>query len=69
MEEEQIYRARDPIDYFKVRVLSERLLDPEELEKIEKKATAQVEAAVKFAEQAPAPAAEECLKDVYVSYP
>jgi pyruvate dehydrogenase E1 component alpha subunit len=68
-DEEQSYRARDPIVAFKARVLSSNLLQYAELEAIEMKAIAEVEAAVKFAEAAPLPNPEECLTDVYVSYP
>jgi TPP-dependent pyruvate/acetoin dehydrogenase alpha subunit len=68
-EEEQTYRNRDPIDSFKRRVLRERLLENSELEEIETKAATEVESAVRSAEEAPEPRAEECLSDVYVSYP
>jgi len=68
-EEEQTYRARDPIRAFMARVLSEHLLESNELQEIEKKCIAVVDAAVKSAEEAPAPKAEECLTGVYVSYP
>jgi len=68
-EEEQSYRARDPITTFKRKVLAEGLLVAAECEAIEKKAVATVEAAVKAAEEAPLPSPEECLTDVYVSYP
>ncbi len=68
-EEEERYRARDPITTFKKKVLAESLLTAGECEAIEKKAVATVEAAVKAAEEAPLPKAEECLADVYVTYP
>ncbi len=68
-EEEQSYRARDPITTFKRRVIAEGLVTAAECEAIEKKAAAEVEAAVKAAEAAPLPRPEECLDDVYVSYP
>jgi acetoin:2,6-dichlorophenolindophenol oxidoreductase subunit alpha len=68
-EEEQSYRARDPITTFKSKVFAENLLTEGECETIEKKAVATVEAAVKAAEEAPLPKPEECLADVYVTYP
>src|SRR6202163_2595791 len=68
-DEEQSYRARDPITTFKRKVLAESLLAAAECEAIEKKAVAAVEAAVKAAEEAPLPHPEECLTDVYVTYP
>nr|AYC79828.1 TPP-dependent acetoin dehydrogenase alpha-subunit [uncultured bacterium] len=68
-EEEQTYRARDPITTFKRKVLAEGLLATADCEGIEKKAIAAVEAAVKAAEEAPLPKPEECLTDVYVTYP
>jgi acetoin:2,6-dichlorophenolindophenol oxidoreductase subunit alpha len=68
-DEEQSYRARDPITAFKRKVLAEGLLAAVDCEAIEKKAVASVEAAVKAAEEAPLPRPEECLDDVYVTYP
>jgi TPP-dependent pyruvate/acetoin dehydrogenase alpha subunit len=68
-EEEQSYKARDPITTFKGKVLAENLLTAAECEAIEKKAVATIEAAVKAAEEAPLPRPEECLADVYVTYP
>jgi pyruvate dehydrogenase E1 component alpha subunit len=67
--EEQSYRERDPIATFKRRVLGENLLTVAQCQEIEKKAVAEVEAAVKFAEEAPLPKPEDCLADVYVTYP
>jgi len=68
-EEEQSYRARDPIQGFKRRVLAENLLAAAEIDEIERRAVQAIEAAVKSAEEAPLPSPEECLKDVYLSYP
>jgi TPP-dependent pyruvate/acetoin dehydrogenase alpha subunit len=68
-EEEQSYQARDPIAAFKRRVLAEGFLVAAELDEIEKKAVAAIDAAVNSAEEAPAPKAEDCLSDVYVNYP
>ncbi len=67
--EEQTYRDRDPIVSFKRLVLAENLLTSAALEEIEKRAVAEVEAAVKLAEDAPSPDAAECLTGVYVNYP
>jgi pyruvate dehydrogenase E1 component alpha subunit len=68
-EEEQAYRDRDPITGFKRRVLTEGLLTAADCETIEQKAVVTVEIAVQAAEQAPLPSPEECLTDVYVTYP
>lgn len=67
--EEQTYRTRDPITSFKRRVVADGLLAAAECDAIEKTAVATVEAAVQAAEEAPLPRPEECLDDVYVSYP
>jgi len=67
-DEEQAYRARDPIVAFKNCVLAENLLSVSEVEEIEKKALAEVEFAVTSAEDAPLPDPQECLSDVYVNY-
>ncbi len=68
-EEEQRYRARDPIQSFKRRVLAGKLLSAEELEAIERRAVERVEAATQAADAAPWPRPEDCLADVYSSYP
>jgi TPP-dependent pyruvate/acetoin dehydrogenase alpha subunit len=68
-DEEQIYRDRDPIITFKPRVLAEALITAIELEEIEKRAVAEVDAAVQSAEEAPLPKAEEYLSGVYANYP
>ena len=45
-------------------------LSPEELKKQKEESVKKtIDEAVKFAEESPYPAPEECLTDVYVSYP
>ena len=68
-EEEQKYRARDPIAGFKRRALAENLLKAAELDQIEKKSQAEIDASVEFAVASPYPALDECWTDVYVNYP
>ena len=68
-EEVEGYKARDPITTFKKRVLEHRLISESELAKIEVWVRAAIEEAVRFGEESPYPAPEECLADVYVSYP
>jgi pyruvate dehydrogenase E1 component alpha subunit len=63
------YKARDPIKTFKNRLLERALASESELTKIDIWAEKAVEEAVRFAEESPLPAPEECLTDVYVSYP
>ena len=67
--EEQTYRERDPIVTFKRRVLAENLLTSTTMADIEERMVAQVDAAVKSAEEALSPEAVECLNGVYVNYP
>lgn len=67
-EEEEEYRRRDPIDQFRRRVLERNLLTAAELDAIDARAREIVEAAVRFAQESPYPAPEECLTDVYVKY-
>jgi pyruvate dehydrogenase E1 component alpha subunit len=62
-------RANDPILKFKKRVLDRGLLTDKEMAEVEAKAKKTIDDAVAFAEAAPYPAPEECLTDVYVSYP
>jgi pyruvate dehydrogenase E1 component alpha subunit len=68
-EEMEGYKARDPIKTFKNRLLERHLASESELTKIDIWAEKAVEEAVRFAEESPLPAPEECLTDVYVSYP
>jgi pyruvate dehydrogenase E1 component alpha subunit len=68
-EEIQGYKARDPIQKFKNMILGRSLASETELAKIDSWAEKAVEEAVRFAEASPLPAPEECLTDVYVSYP
>lgn len=68
-EEEQSYQQRDPLQRFRQTVLAQGLLSEDDLEAIEARARELVEEAVRFAEASPYPAPEECLTDVYVSYP
>jgi pyruvate dehydrogenase E1 component alpha subunit len=63
------YKARDPLEVFKKRVVEAGLISEAELAKIDIRAAEAVEEAVRFAEESPFPIPEECLKDVYVSYP
>jgi pyruvate dehydrogenase E1 component alpha subunit len=68
-EEMEGYTARDPIILFKKRVLENDLISESELIKIDNQAKEMVEDAVRFAEESPLPAPEDCLTDVYVNYP
>jgi pyruvate dehydrogenase E1 component alpha subunit len=68
-EEIEGYKARDPITNFKKRLLEHDLVLESELTKIDDWAKEAIEEAVRFAEESPYPAPEECLADVYVSYP
>jgi pyruvate dehydrogenase E1 component alpha subunit len=63
------YRARDPVEAFKKRVLERGLVSEAELAEIDAKAAEAVEEAVRFAEESAYPPPEDCLTDVYVSYP
>jgi pyruvate dehydrogenase E1 component alpha subunit len=68
-EEIEGYKARDPITVFKKRVLEHDLVSESELSKIDDQVKEAIEEAVRFAEESPLPAPEDCLADVYVSYP
>ncbi len=68
-EEEKYWRARDPLLVFKKRVLDEKLMTQEELDKIQKEVDQLIEDAVKFADDSPIPAEAELYQDVYDDYP
>jgi len=67
-EERAQQQARDPIENFKRLVLARKLLPEERMAEIDAWAKTALDEAVKFAEEAPYPAVEEVLTDVYVSY-
>ena len=68
-EEMEGYKAQDPIAAFRKRVKEHHLISEAEMAKIDDWAKEEVEKAVLFAEESPYPVLEECLTDVYVSYP
>ena len=67
-ENEKYQKERDPIKLFKENVLARKLVSAAELKTIEDRVAAQIEAAVKFAEESPFPDVRETYTDVYVNY-
>ncbi len=67
-EERAQQKARDPLDKFAKRVTDRGLLSPAELAAIDARAKKVVDEAVQLAEQAPYPALDEVMTDVYVNY-
>jgi pyruvate dehydrogenase E1 component alpha subunit len=64
-EEVQEWLAKDPVKRLREKLLGDSTLSQEEVEKIEKRASAEVEEAARFALDSTYPAAEEALEDVY----
>ena len=64
-EEEAWWFARDPVKCFRERLINENIATDEELSAIEEKITAEIEEAVEYAKNAPFPALESALEDVY----
>jgi len=67
-EDKAQYRARDPIDQFRSRLLARSLVTAAELDAIDVQAGMLVEDAVRFAQESPYPLPEDVLTDVYVAY-
>lgn len=65
-EEVEEYKQRDPIEQVLATILENELMTEAEIEAINKKVKAQVEEAVKFAEESPWPDGMDAFKDVYV---
>ena len=63
------YEAQDPIVFFRKRALEDDLASEAELADIDARTQDLIEDAVRFAEESDYPAPEDCLDDVYVSYP
>jgi acetoin:2,6-dichlorophenolindophenol oxidoreductase subunit alpha len=67
-EADRMRATRDPLDLFERRVVGEKRLAESELRKVDDDVTAVVAAAVRFAEESPAPDVSELTTDVYVHY-
>jgi pyruvate dehydrogenase E1 component alpha subunit len=65
-EEVEEYKQRDPIEYAKAQLLDDFKVPEADIEAINERVKAEVEEAVKFAEESPWPSADELLKDVYI---
>jgi len=67
-EQSAAYREHDPLTVFAAQAVDRGLLAPADIERIDREADAQVDAAIAFAESSPLPAPEDALTDVYVTY-
>lgn len=67
-EEEEYFRARDCIRRFEEQVVQNGALSHEEMRQIDHVAAAQIEEAVRFAEDSPRPDPSEVTTDVYAQY-
>ena len=61
-----VWRTRDPIQLFQATLLGTGGLTSDEIRAIGEEVAAEVDAAVAFAEQSPAPTAESLLEDLFV---
>ena len=67
-EEEELWKARDPLPNFERRVIEQDLMDEVELERIRNEIEQEIVDAVKFADESPLPPIEELYTDVYSNY-
>jgi len=68
-EEEDQWRARDPLKLFRENVLPLGDITLEELDQIDQEAADLMEEAIKLADAGPLPETDKIYEDVYVSYP
>lgn len=68
-EEEDHWRARDPLKQFRETVIPQGEITAEELDQIDKAAEQMMEDAIKFADDSPMPEPTALYDDVYVNYP
>jgi TPP-dependent pyruvate/acetoin dehydrogenase alpha subunit len=61
----QEIKEKDPIPRFEKKLIEMGILTVTEAEKIRKAAAAEIDEAIKFAEESPSPDPEDCLKDVF----
>jgi pyruvate dehydrogenase E1 component alpha subunit len=64
-EEEEMWKAKDPIPRFEAKLKEMGVLTEAQAREINERIIAQVEEAVRFAEESPWPTPEEVLEDVY----
>ena len=64
-EEVEGWQKKDPIDQFEARLAEQEVLSPEAAEAVHDDVKAQIEDAIKFAEDSPYPDADAMLEDVY----
>ncbi len=64
-EEEEMWKAKDPIPRFEAKLMEMGILSEAQAREINERIIAEVEEAVRFAEESPWPAPEEVLEDVY----
>jgi pyruvate dehydrogenase E1 component alpha subunit len=65
-EECEKWKQRDPIKNFRIRLINDGVLTEDKLYGIEEKVNAEIEEAVKFAEESPNPNPEDALEDLFV---
>ena len=68
-EEEDHWRALDPLKQFRKTVIPQGEITAQELDRIDKEAEELMEDAIKFADESPMPNPTELYEDVYVQYP
>jgi pyruvate dehydrogenase E1 component alpha subunit len=68
-EEEEHWRARDPLKLFRETIVPAGLISSEELDQLDQDAEDLMEDAIKFADDSPMPDPIEIYDDVYVDYP
>ncbi len=61
------YIERDPIDAVRQVILAQKWMSESELKEVDDAVRAEVEAAIKFAEESPKPDASELYEDVYMT--
>lgn len=67
-ENEKYQKERDPLNLFRDNVLSRHLVSAAEFKATDARVAAQIDEAVKFAEESPFPDVKETYTDVYVNY-
>jgi pyruvate dehydrogenase E1 component alpha subunit len=61
------WRKRDPVELFRARLLAEGMLDEAAVNALEDAVSAEIEAAISFAESSPYPSADAAFDHVYTN--
>ena len=68
-DEEEHYKSQDCIEQLRAKIIEQEVMTADEVTAAEEQARKTIADSVAFADESPLPTGDDCLEDVYVSYP